>query len=96
MSAPPSEAPASPALPAGWSEPLHCRGLGVHELHRDRAPSSQTFSRERGSALDRAVRATAAALEDAWGREVGEAAWNHFRSVLERIVARRYPPASIS
>ena len=46
---------------------------------------------ERGWQLDRAVRAAAQQVEEAWSLDVGEPTWQDFRAVLDRIAARRYP-----
>ena len=45
----------------------------------------------RGWALDHAVRGAAQADEGPWAEEVGQPAWQHFRTALDRIVAPRHP-----
>jgi DNA-binding MarR family transcriptional regulator len=46
---------------------------------------------ERGRDLDRAVRVAAQQVEEEWTRQIGEPAWQDFRTVLDRIAARRRP-----
>ncbi len=69
--------------------------LGYVERHPDPHDGRARVVRltERGRELDRAVRATAAAVEDRWAQEFGEPAWEAFRAVLDRIAGPAFPPA---
>ena len=67
--------------------------LGYVERHADPRDGRGRIVRltERGRELDRAVRSAAAAVEEGWAREMGDAAWEGFRAVLDRIAAGGYP-----
>jgi len=67
--------------------------LGYVERHADPRDGRGRVVRltERGRELDDAVRSAAGAVEDAWARDVGDAAWEDFRAVLDRIAGKGYP-----
>jgi len=68
--------------------------LGYVELHADARDGRARVVRltDRGWELDRAVRAAAGAVEEAWAEEIGRAAWEDFRAVLDRIASRGRSP----
>ncbi len=68
--------------------------LGYVTLHADARDGRARVVRltGRGRDLDRTVRAAAAEVEDAWAQEFGDAEWEAFRAVLDRIAGAGYPP----